>query len=202
MRFTLATLAWILCATLSFAQKAVVQQTPPPVTQAQIDAAIDRGAVFLLRIYGEQFDSNRLENQERAGQSALSLYTMIQAGVSRENPTLRRLLTHVLNQRFEHTYDAGCALLALHAGDGIEFRRWIEALAQQLIAWQKPSIRTHSHRSWQWVGHRRVRANGGRHRGLRASGRLPRRSLDQLVPPPIYLGHPLPRLYAPDAQPE
>ncbi|HUR27747.1 MAG TPA: hypothetical protein VM509_06150 [Planctomycetota bacterium] len=111
------------------------QQPPAPATQARIDAAIDNGAKFLLGAYAGRVDG-KLVALERVGQSALSLYTLLKAGVSRDDPTVQRLVAHVLSQPIDQTYDATCAILALCAHDGIENRRWVEELARKLVGWQ------------------------------------------------------------------
>ncbi|MEO6710647.1 MAG: hypothetical protein ABI054_06770, partial [Planctomycetota bacterium] len=116
------------------------QQAPPPLasppTQKQIDAAIDNGAKFLLAAYVERVSDGKLAAKERVGLSALSLYTLLKAGISRDDPTLRLMVSHVLDQPIDQTYDATCAILALSAHDAIDNRRWIEELARKLIAWQ------------------------------------------------------------------
>ncbi len=112
------------------------QQTPPPTTQREIDAAIDRGAILLLGVYAGRGDNEQLAAQECVGQTALSLYTLLKAGVPKDDPTVRRILACVLKRRIDRTYDATCAILALSAHEPIDDRRWIEDLARKLIAWQ------------------------------------------------------------------
>lgn len=105
-------------------------------TQSQIDAAIDGGAKFLVANYRERLARGHLAAEERVGQTALSLYTLLKCGVPKDDATVRELLVELLLQPIGHTYDVACALLALSAHDVIDDRRWIEELARKLVAWQ------------------------------------------------------------------
>ncbi len=127
-----------LGAAAGLAQKAGPPPAPRPApsTQQRIDAAIDKGARFLLASYGAQVTAGRVELAERSGQSALSLYAMLKAGVPKDDPTVQRLLAHLQCQRIETTYDASCMLLALSAHEGFDNLRWMDELARKLVSWQ------------------------------------------------------------------
>jgi len=105
------------------------------VDQAAIDAAIDHGTKYLHAEYGERLKRGELD--EEVGLTALALYTLLKCGVPADDDVVRGLLAHVQFQRIDHTYDATCALLAAQTHDAIANRRWIAALAQRLVDWQK-----------------------------------------------------------------
>src|SRR5688500_6797842 len=86
-------LALALCTAGAVAQQA---PPPPPATQAAIDTAIDKGAAYLLGVYGARLRGGGAEMQEAVGHGALSLYTLLKAGVPKEDPVVRALVTHVI----------------------------------------------------------------------------------------------------------
>lgn len=115
------------------------QQAAPAgaLEQARIDAALERGAKFLGGSYAERLPKGRVGAQERNGQMGLSLYTLLKSGVSREDPTLQRLLHALTKETPEHTYDAACIALAAYTHDPIDNRVWLEELAARLLSWQE-----------------------------------------------------------------
>lgn len=130
-------LALVLLTPLSAAQRDGNAAQAGPLSQAQIDGALERGASFLRASYAARLPKGRLDALERQGQIALSLYTLLQSGVSRDDPTVRELL-HVLSQkRTQQTYDTACLALALYTHDRIDNRPWLDELAAQLIATQE-----------------------------------------------------------------
>lgn len=124
--------AVLLVAAISARAQAPVQRP----TQAQIDAAIDNGTKFLVANYRERLERGKLSAEERVGQTALSLYTLLKCGVPQDDVIVHELLLELLLQPIDQTYDVTCALLALGAHDVIDDRRWIEELARKLAAWQ------------------------------------------------------------------
>lgn len=110
---------------------------PPPVAQEAIDAALDRGAAFLLDVYRQRAAKARLNSQERNGQTALSLYTMLKSGAPRDDATVRAVLHALCEERVTQTYDAACFALALYTHDPIDNRPWLDELAAQLVRWQE-----------------------------------------------------------------
>jgi hypothetical protein len=109
------------------------------VRQEDIDRAVDRGRAFLEHTCEEALKRGNLEATERVGQSALSLYTLIQCGSKPDGDVVRELLLHVSTTRIHQTYDASCTLLALAAHDPMAHRPWVDELAQQIEQWQSES---------------------------------------------------------------
>lgn len=128
---SLAIVAALLCA----AQQAGGPATP--LAQASVDAALERGAKFLGASYSERLAKGRVGAQERNGQMALSLYTLLKSGVSRDDATVQRLLHALAKEIPEHTYDAACFALALYTHDPVDNRVWLEELAARLLSWQE-----------------------------------------------------------------
>jgi hypothetical protein len=114
-------------------------QSPEPLAQSAIDAAIAKGREFLHTTCAAALARGRLEANERVGQSALSLYTLLKTGAARDDGVVRELLLHIAEHPAQNTYDVACTLLALAAHDPMAHRPWVDELADQLVAWQKPA---------------------------------------------------------------
>jgi len=126
-----------LAAVASAAQRDGGAAQTGPVAQADIDAALERGASFLKAAYAARLPKGKLDVLERQGQIALSLYTLLQSGVARDDAVVRELLHVLSKKRTEQTYDTACLALALYTHDRIDHRPWLDELAAQLIATQE-----------------------------------------------------------------
>lgn len=126
-----ALLASVLGAPPVSAQEA---QEPAHVTQAQIDAAIDRGASYLLT--RQEMDGSWLPNEHRyiAGQTGLSIYTLLKAGIPRSHPAVQRGIGFLRSHPPRWTYGIACCILALHEADPELYRpeieEWLEVLLE------------------------------------------------------------------------
>ena len=100
--------------------------------QSAIDAAIDAGARFIVS--RQRLDGSWKPDEERyiAGQTGLSLYMLLKAGLPRDHPSIRRGIAFLRAHEPEWTYGIACCVLALEAADGERYRpeieRWIERL--------------------------------------------------------------------------
>ena len=109
------------------------------VDQEAIDEALDRGGAYLVQCYAPpaRGPRERPREVERSGQRALSLYAMLAAGVSPDDPSARRLLLSLSTDSITQTYDIGCTILALSKCDPLEHLGWISELAHELIRIQE-----------------------------------------------------------------
>ncbi|MCP3920261.1 MAG: hypothetical protein GY711_32445 [bacterium] len=114
------------------------------VDQASINAAIDRGAVYLQTVVDEKRGKGRKKKKkksriatERLGLRALVLYTLLKCDVDRDASAVRELVDGIAFESADQTYDVACMLLALAAHDPIGHRLWIEELAALLVGWQE-----------------------------------------------------------------
>lgn len=108
------------------------------IEQPAIDAAIDRGADFLL---ATQLLDGSWSTHEGfgAGQTAYCVYTLLKCGVPSDHPAVRRGLEYVRGRPNGFTYSTACELLALEAlGESVE-RGWMERRLRDLIEMQSSS---------------------------------------------------------------
>ncbi len=128
----------------------IVNLLPPGVLPAQgklhpeelqmrgaIDQAIDRGVEHL---FDQQFrdGSWSMHGDYIGGRGGLCLYTLLQCGVARDHPSIKRAVAYLDSCEPDRTYATTCMILALHTlRDGREKR--IEALVQKLVSWQLPN---------------------------------------------------------------
>lgn len=104
--------------------------------RGEIDTAIQRGVESL---FDRQFrDGSWGQHGDYVGgRGGLCLYTLLQCGVSRNHPSLRRAIAYCDTAEPERTYATTCMIMALDAlRDGREER--IEKLLEKLISWQRP----------------------------------------------------------------
>lgn len=103
-------------------------------TQAQIDEAIDRGAAYLIS--RQELDGSWRANEYRytSGQTGLSLYTLLKAGVPRTHPSIQRGIGFLKVHPPRWTYGIACCILALHEADQerhrAEIEEWLEVLLE------------------------------------------------------------------------
>ncbi|MFT4516203.1 MAG: hypothetical protein ACI91B_004925, partial [Planctomycetota bacterium] len=129
----LAACCWLSCCWLPAQGK-----THPEELQlrGEIDSAIERGVESLLE---RQFRDGSwgLHGDYIGGRGGLTLYTLLQCGVSRSHPALRRAIAYCDSAEPDRTYSTTCMIMALDAlRDGREQR--IEDLIKKLISWQRP----------------------------------------------------------------
>ena len=102
----------------------------------KIDAAINHGVDSL---FDRQFRDGSwgLHGDFTGGRGGLCLYTLLQCGVSRSHPAMRRAIAYCDGAEPTHTYATTCMIMALDAlRDGRGLR--IEELIDKLISWQRP----------------------------------------------------------------
>jgi hypothetical protein len=104
--------------------------------QPAIDDAIARGVRFLEET--QQRDGSWGAHAERhgCGQTALSVYALLKAGVPRSDPSIVRGLAYVEGNLPRTTYAAGCAMMALGTHDDPRYRPVMEAILDDLLEWQ------------------------------------------------------------------
>ena len=108
-----------------------------PKTQERINQAIDRGVQALLK--QQERDGSWKNHQGRfpAGQTALSLYTLLKAGVSPTDDSVRRALGFLYAHPPERTYSLSLQVLALCALGLEEHRETIRESVDLLLSWQR-----------------------------------------------------------------
>ena len=106
------------------------------VTQAQIEQAITRGADYLLK--RQQLDGSWRPDEHKyvSGQTGLSLYTLLKAGISPRHPAIVRGLAYLRANPPRHTYGIACCLMALHAAGDEEHMAEIETWTELLLECQ------------------------------------------------------------------
>jgi len=114
------------------------------VTQAAIDAAIDRGVAHLRAQYADGIGRGPVRGPQASslldhpGLRALTAYTLLKSGVPSSDPTVRALFGRLAFERFDTTYDASCMLLALCAAPELDCGSWAGELTLQLLRWRQP----------------------------------------------------------------
>jgi hypothetical protein len=129
----LAAWCWLSCCWLPAQGK-----THPEELQlrSKIDAAIDSGVESL---FDRQFRDGSwgLHGDYTGGRGGLCLYTLLQCGVSRNHPAMRRAIAFCDGAEPDRTYSTTCMIMALDAlRDGRSQR--IEDLIEKMISWQRP----------------------------------------------------------------
>ncbi len=133
-RIFCATAAFVLAAFASSEGASAVAQEPAHATQAQIDDAIDRGATYLLT--RQELDGSWKPDEHRyvSGQTGLSLYTLLKAGIPRSHPSIQRGIGFLRAHPPRWTYGIACCVLALHEADPelyrAEIEEWLEILLE------------------------------------------------------------------------
>lgn len=107
--------------------------------QPKIDAAIDRGVAWLLD--QQQRDGSWFGHSKpfTGGQTALSAYTLLKAGVPVTHPGIKRALAHLTTVQPLKVYVAGSMLMAFAESKDPDYRPQMERIVAQLLEWQRGS---------------------------------------------------------------
>ncbi|KAA3614511.1 MAG: hypothetical protein DWQ01_02065 [Planctomycetota bacterium] len=126
---------------------AATSVSPPPLAgmvekdwremEARIPKAIRRGAEYLISQQELDGSWNGHQDAYPAGQTALSLYTLLKSQVPHNHHAVQRALEYLRTHPPRKTYSMGCALMALEAFHRPEFLPWMVSLTETLIGWQK-----------------------------------------------------------------
>jgi len=110
----------------------LVQDTPP--RQEDVDAAIQRGADWLVAVTKQGLPGDVAINAGMGlSYDPLVLYTLVHAGVDKEDAAYRILVDRVAQGKIARTYAAACTAMALRAHDPAAHREKIFECAQFLI---------------------------------------------------------------------
>ncbi|MCH2111746.1 MAG: hypothetical protein MK213_02725 [Planctomycetes bacterium] len=102
-----------------------------------VDEAIDRGVEWLLAYQAIDGSWGEHRGRYRNGQTALSVYTLLKAGVPAEHPAVLRGMAFLQAEPATMTYSMGCQLLAANAMKDESLMPWIEEMVGDLISWQR-----------------------------------------------------------------
>jgi hypothetical protein len=105
--------------------------------QEQINAAIDRGILFLESKQQVDGSWNHEQWTYRNGATALAAYTLLKSGVSPRHPAILRAIEYMRVTPSKETYTLGCQLMALGALDDPANLPWMKQLAEQLLEIQR-----------------------------------------------------------------
>ena len=108
-----------------------------PISQKAIDAAIDRGAAYLIA--QQDIDGSwRFDIAKHVGgMTGFAVYTLIKAGVSPEHHAVQRGLLFLDTLQAKSTYEAACMILAYGSVDPKRYASRLQDLTDQLIDWQE-----------------------------------------------------------------
>jgi hypothetical protein len=109
----------------------------PETPQLAINAAIDRGIIYLLQRQNLDGSWNYDQRKYRNGQTALALYALLKSGLREEHPAIRRGIEFLRTHPPRHTYSMACQILALVSTHNDRHQDWIEECAEELEDWQE-----------------------------------------------------------------
>lgn len=109
----------------------------PETPQAAINAAIDRGVVYLLQSQNLDGSWSYDTSTYRNGQTALSLYALMKSGLREDHPAVRRGIEFLRIHPPRKTYSTACQILALISTGSERHLGWIGELASELADWQE-----------------------------------------------------------------
>jgi hypothetical protein len=113
---------------------ALLCQGGPPPTQPEVDGAIDRGAAWLMSYVKRGLPGEVSVNSGKGLRyDSLVLYTLVHAGVDREDRSFQDLVRSVANRKITRTYTAACVAVALNALSSSKYRSKIYQCAQFLV---------------------------------------------------------------------
>jgi hypothetical protein len=107
--------------------------------QPQIDQAIERGVRWLIDHQQRDGSFDHHGDKFYGGQTALSAYTMMKAGLPPSHPSVRRALLNLTTVQPTKVYTAGAMLMALAESRDADLRPQMEKLVAQLLEWQQGS---------------------------------------------------------------
>ncbi len=119
------------------ADEAAEAQEAVAAIQSDINTAIDRGVLRLLK--QQQRDGSWGDHEVRygGGMTGLALYALIRSGLPLEHPAIRRGLARLLTWDPEATYSIACELMALEATHDKRYRPRMQMLLERLLARQR-----------------------------------------------------------------
>jgi hypothetical protein len=116
------------------------EKPPPPVDQGQVDAAIAKGTEYLrARVKAglpEMMDTSRVKVEAlHGGQSyaELVLYTLLHAGVPKEDPDVIKMLEEIRGRALAHTYGTAIRAQVFEKFDPALLRADIQQCAQFIV---------------------------------------------------------------------
>jgi hypothetical protein len=116
-------------------------ETPPPRPheniQPAIDAALDKAIAWLLSQQQRDGSWNYLEEGFLGGQTALSVYTLLRAGLPKDHPAIQRGLAFIDEVTPITTYSASTMIMAYEATGDPGRKERIRALLERLISWER-----------------------------------------------------------------
>lgn len=102
----------------------------PGVDQKRVDAAVDRGAAWLLK---QKYDGWDYGEGRTCRYDDLVLYTLLHAGVDRQNALFQQLLKNMPAGKLEVTYCVAFQAMALAKLDPVKYQRRIAECAQFFV---------------------------------------------------------------------
>ncbi len=112
----------------------LLAQREPPPTQPEVDAAIERGSAWLMSYVKRGLPAEVSINSGKGLRyDSLVLYTLIHAGVDREEQAFQDLVRRVASRKITRTYTAACVAVALNALSPSKYRSKIYECAQFLV---------------------------------------------------------------------
>ena len=115
--------------------------------QPRINDAIDRGVAYLRSVQLRDGSWAHEAPNYRAGQTGLSVYTLLKSGVPAAHPAVAQGLEYLRVNRPVKTYSMGCCLLALGAAELDRDLPLMEAIVRDLLATPGPERRRRPRRS-------------------------------------------------------
>ncbi|MCP3914581.1 MAG: hypothetical protein GY711_03370 [bacterium] len=120
--------------------KPVTQPKPRKVDRAAVGPAVNGAIARAVRFLKEtqQRDGSWGPHAQRhgCGQTALSVYALLKAGVGRRDPAIVRGVAYLLANPPGTTYSAGCVLMALGALGDEQHTAFMEGVLEDLLDWQ------------------------------------------------------------------
>jgi len=109
------------------------------IEQQAIDQAIDRGVQFLLdtQLIDGSWDSHP---EYGPGHPAFTAYTLLKSGLAPDDAAVQMALAAADARPAEQVYSASCVVLALVATHQPRHKQRIQALADQLVRWQREDL--------------------------------------------------------------
>lgn len=107
------------------------------VPQDQINAAIDRGIVYLLQTQNLDGSWGSHADRYRNGQTSLSLYALMKSGVAYGHPAIQRGFAYLDQQPPRMTYSMACQILAMVSSKSDRTLDMLEDFAAELEDWQR-----------------------------------------------------------------